>query len=221
MANQNPYSVVNQGVVAAVVQNPVLNSLSPTGQTPFMAGQSGDLLVSEIHEKWYNASLRGNVFLGSTLIAGTVIPVNAVNVVSTCTLWNPPGSGKNFEPIEYAIGIDSATEVVNGLVTGFQSGLATAGGTLTARTGASLFLGGGLTPQGVFYSAATLVNAAVLTPLLGMGMNVVATSASTLTGSYKYEGKIVMPPGSLITILSTVAAMTAAFQSLTWAEWPV
>lgn len=220
MGNFNPYAVQNQGVAAGVVVNPALNSLSPTAQSPLALGLTGEQLASEVHGKWWTAARAGVTFLASTLIAGTVIPVNAVNVVSTCTLWNPPGSGKVFEPIEYAIGIDSATEVVNGLVTGFQSGLATPGGTLTAIAGKSLFLGGGLAPQGIFYSAATLVNAAVLAPLLGMGINLVATSASTPTGSYAYDGKILMPPGSLITILSTVAAMTASFQSITWAEWP-
>lgn len=207
--------------LVGTVGNPGGSAGSDGASAGLSLSQSGSLHVDQVHGQYYAAGKRGNVFFVSTLIAGTVIPVNAVNVVSTCTLWNPVGSGKNLEFLEYALGVDSATLVVNGLAMGFQSGLSSPGGTLTAIAGKSTLIGSSFAPVGLFYSANTLVNAAVLGPLMGMGINVAATTGQLGAGSWNANGKIILPPGSLCTVLSTVAAMTAGFQSMSWAEWPI
>ena len=202
-------------------QNPDLNWSVP------LLGRHGEQLSSEIHGKYYTAAARSNIFLGSTVIAGVALPVNAVNVVSKFTLWNPLGSGVNAELIEFGIGIDSATTVVNGIVAGFQFGVGaatTVPGTLTALT-TSIALGGvssGTTPKSTLYSAATLVNAAVLGPLLPIfgGFGAV-TDGALAPDPHKFDGKVVLPPGSLVTFLTTVVVETATFCGLTWAEWPV
>jgi hypothetical protein len=203
------------------VGNPAGSSASDGASIGLSLNQSGALSVDQVHGSYYNAAKRGNLFFCSTLIAGTIIPVNAVNMVSGCTLWNPSGSGKNIELIEIALGIDSATLVVNGLALGFQSGLTAAGGTLTAIAGKSTMIGAGQVPVGIFYSACTLVNAAVLAPLMGLGISVTATSGAVNLPVWNANGKVILPPGSSASLLDTVVAMTAGFISVTWAEWPI
>lgn len=189
-------------------------------------GTQGQLHVSDTQGKYASAAARGKMFLGSTVIAGVALPVNAANVVSKFTLWNPAASGVNCELVEFGMGIDSATTVVNGIVAGFQFGVGstiTAPGTLTAlTTSVSIGPGAGVAPAATLYSAATLVNAAVLGPLMPIFGGFGATSdAAIAPDPHKFDGKVILPPGSLITFLTTVAAATAAFYGLTWIERPI
>lgn len=193
---------------------------------PLAQGRQGQLHVADTHGKYFAAASRGKMFLGSTLIAGVALPVNAANVVSKFTLWNPLTSGVNCELVELGTGIDSATTVVNGVVAGFQFGVGstiTAPGTLTAlSTSISIGPGAGVAPAATLYSAATLVNAAVLGPLMPIwGGYGAVTDGALAPDPHRFDGKVVLPPGSLVTFLTTVAAATAAFYGLTWIERPV
>lgn len=208
----------------------VRNSTTEANQdgsfTPLSQGRGGQLHVADTHGKYFAAAVRGKMFLGSTVIAGVALPVNATNVVSKFTLWNPLTSGVNCELVEFGTGIDSATTVVNGVVAGFQFGVGstiTAPGTLTAlATSISIGPGAGVAPAATLYSAATLVNAAVLGPLMPIwGGYGAVTDGALAPDPHKFDGKVVLPPGSLVTFLTTVAAATAAFYGLTWIERPV
>ena len=221
MSNVSPYGA--PGVGMTTTGNPNTSQNSDTTSAPMMTGRHGDLLMSDVHGKYFAAASRNNVFFGSTVIAGVALPVNAANVVSKFTLWNALGSGVNVELIEFGMGIDSATTVVNGVVAGFQYGVGgaiTDPGTLTALATSKSIIG--TSPVATLYSAATLVNAAVLSPLIPIfgGFGAV-TNAANAPDPYKFDGKIVLPPGSLVTFLTTVAAATAAFYGLSWAEWPI
>ena len=111
------------------------------------------------------------------------------------------------------------------MVAGFQFGggsTITAPGTLTAlATSVSIGPGAGVAPVATLYSAATLVNAAVLGPLMPIwGGYGAVTNPGVAPDPHKFDGKVILPPGSLVTFLTTVAAATAAFYGLTWIEWP-
>lgn len=208
------------------VRNPQVEVNADGSFLPVAFGRRGQMHVSDTQGKYATAALRGKMFLGSTVIAGVALPVNAANVVSKFTLWNPLTSGVDCELVEFGMGIDSATTVVNGIVAGFQFGVGstiTAPGTLTAlSTSVSIGRGAGVAPAATLYSAATLVNAAVLGPLMPIfgGMGAV-TNTSNAPDPHKFDGKVILPPGSLVTFLTTVAAATAGFYGLTWIEWPV
>ena len=189
----------------------------------FHLGQQGELLVGGVHGKWYSAAKRGNLFLGNTVIAGVALPVNAATLVSKFTLWNPAGSGIDVELVEFGMGIDSATEVVNGIVLGVQPQVSLSGGapgTLTQLTTPTNLGFTGQTPTARLYSAATLTNAAVLANLMSLGINFDATAAGQGITLHDFNGKVVLPPDTIATFCTTVAAQTAAFCSLVWAEWP-
>lgn len=224
MSVASPYQIPGLNPVA-VVQNPVSNQNSDTQTVNLAVGRHGDALGSDVHGKYFQAASRGGVFLGSTVAAGVALPFNAINLASKFTLWNPVGSGVNLEPIEFGVGIDSATTIVNGIVAGFQFNLSSPGGTLTALTTCMQLSGGGAVnvQKAILYSANTLVNAAVLAPLLPIfgGFGAV-TDAALAPDPHKFDGKVVLPPGSLMTFCTTVTGgETAMFCGITWAEWPI
>jgi hypothetical protein len=148
--------------------------------------------------------------------------VTAATLVSKFTLYNPAGSGKIVELVEFTCGIDSATEVVNGLALGIQANVTLSGGVPTSLTAAAnigaCLLGSGAAPNAKAYQAATLTNAAVL-PVYPLGLNFDATAAGR-SGNFNYEfdGKFLLQPDTLVTFCSTVAAITAAPVGLVWAE---
>src|SRR3990167_8086524 len=77
--------------------------------------KEGGQIVGELHGRWYEAALRGNLFMAYTVIAGVALPVAAATLNSKFTLHNPAGSGKNIELVTFTMGVDSATTVVNGI----------------------------------------------------------------------------------------------------------
>lgn len=207
------------------VQNIATAQAADGAQPMLNMGRQTELLVGEVGGKYRAAALRGNVFYMANLIAGVALPVNAATVVSKFTLWNPAGSGKYVELIEFTMGIDSATEVVDGLALAFQANVTGSGGapgSLTAIQNGptSTLLGGtGLTSVCTGYAAATLTNSAVL-PVYPLGLNFDATAVGR-SGNfvYNFDGKFIVAPNTIVTFVSTVAAITAAPCGLTWAEW--
>ena len=205
------------------VNNPVVK-YSDGDLRPLSLGQTGGgVLTSQVHGKWFEAVKRGNVFLGNTVIAGVALPVNAATLVSKFTIWNLAGSGKDVELIEFGLGIDSATEVVNSVVLGVQPYVTSSGGvpgTLTQLTTPTNLSFSGQVPTARLYSAATLTNAAVLTNIMSLGINFDATAIGQGLSLYDFDGKVVIPPDTIATFMTTVVAETATFCSLVWAEWP-
>ena len=41
-----------------------------------LAGKSGELVVTDLHGKWYEHAVRGNVYYVSTVVAGLAIPIS-------------------------------------------------------------------------------------------------------------------------------------------------
>lgn len=223
MSVSQPSTLINMTTQSS---SPFLGKQPVNQQTPLLSDQYGVPFAVEYRGKYAAATKAGVLFVGNTVIAGVALPVNAATLASKFTLWNPLGSGVDIELVEFALGLDSATEVVNGLAVGLQTSVSTTGGspgTLTQLTTPWNTYGNAAAgaPKGKLYSAATLTNAAVLTSLMGLGMSFDATSgAMSGDGKYNFDGKIILPPDTIATFLSTVAAITAAFCSLSWMELP-
>ena len=186
--------------------------------------------VNQGNGQYYQAALLDKVFMGGTLIAGVALPVMAATLATKFTLWNPPASGIVVEPIELGLGITSATTVVNGFGFACMYGVSTqASGAPTSPTiaaGATGTTTGGISTDGKqtskaqLYSALTLTNTAVFGPVVQIipGFGAV-TDGSLAPPPYQFNGKVVLPPDSLITFVTNVIAETAMTCSLIWAEW--
>lgn len=192
----------------------------------------GAQVVQEMHGKYYEAALRGNIWTASTVIAGVVIPVAAATLNSKFTLWNPSGSGVNVELLSFSTGLDTATQVVNGWGMMIQRNLTGTSGIPTSVTQiTSLRLGlGGKASAVTAASQATLTNVAIpgvtaatavpiaLYPMFSSGAT---TAAGIYDATHYFDGRVILEPDSLCAAVTTVAAAAQNFCSIIWAEWPV
>ena len=191
--------------------------------------KEGGQIVGDIHGKFYEAALRGNLFMAYTVIAGVALPVAAATLNSKFTLHNPVGSGKNAELVTFTMGVDSATTVVNGIGLAIQRGLSSGAGIPTSLTS---LVASPLGPTGVAscaaYSQATLTNVAipgvtaattVPIPFYNMFSFGAVTAAGIYDATHYFDGRVILGPDSLVAACTTVAAATAAFCGIIWAEW--
>lgn len=207
------------------VYNPSNTSSADGSTLTALAGKAGEQIVTELHGKWYTQAYRGNVFIGSTALAGTVIPINAASLVSTFTLWNPLGSGKNLEMISYDLGIAGTTTAVIGSIgLVYQAGIG-AGIVIptsqTALTPVNAMVGLGNAPVGKLLSAGTLTGTPTVLGSLGISFGTTGASPGPATAHYEFDGKLIIPPGVLVTTVSTAAQTQAMQQQFIWAEVPV
>lgn len=205
-------------------------SLADTVAVSLLAGKAGELIDAKLHGDFYTANYRNRLFMANTLTAGTTIPVQAVNLVSTFTMWNPLGSGVLAELVLYSEQILAATTVVSDISLYLQSAVGGANavpGTLTALAIRPANYGGGViapvAPSQVnFYSAATLVNTMATNMFRGPTLSGYSAVTSTAHGPalYPFNGTIIIPPGTICTIAGNAAQASASAQSMIWAEWP-
>ncbi len=208
-----------------------LPTVSPTdgGNLPIAQGKQGDLLVSQMHGKYYTACYRGAVFIASTLAAGIVVPFIAATVASKHSLWNPAASGKVLELIDINLLQVPGSSLITGTAIAFQGPLAQTGGvagTLTVSTGAfsCARVGSNFPSVATLYSAATLTNVAIanLSPVIMLYNSIATTTISQGPTNYQFDGKIVMTPDTISALVDTITGTQSASPvSISWAEWPV
>jgi hypothetical protein len=199
-------------------------SAADSSNLPALQGKAGELVVTELHGKWYTEAYRGHVFSASTAIAGSAVGTATSTNLTSLTLWNPLGSGVNLELISVDVNV-LATIGIGGLALSYATGIGANAGTgapvisLTAVTPINANIGATQTSLAKAASALSLTTAPVLFTNLG-----ISTQSSTAgTGAYltriDVDGKIVVAPGSAITLVAGAATTAAA--SFFWAEIPV
>lgn len=215
------------------VVNPGSTS-QPDGAFPNAgAGRQQDALVSEVHGKWYTSAYRGNVYVGSTPGAGITVP-GLLATAAKFVLYNPAGSGKNLELINFSIGIAGTTTAVigslqfsacagvgtvvaipntltNGVITAMPLGSLSSAATGTAGSGNTV---------AKVYAAATIV-APFSFFNLGISFGTTGASPGPVTATQWFDGAIVMAPGTLISLESSVIQTQPMHPTLIWAEYPV
>lgn len=208
--------------MANIIVNP-FGGKQPVGSTLSndFTGIHGEKLVSDAHGTYFNAALNGNVFTFS--VAAATIPVNASNLVSKFSILNPVGSGKVMELISCDAAAVLATTVVDGLGLYFQTGsTAIAGlGTLTAGTPQSGYMGSAVPSVTTCYTAATHTGTPTLHTLMHTWAAVTSTAQNVNT--YNFNGKVLVPPGTVIALAMTTTVWTTSglTLALSWAEHPI
>lgn len=187
---------------------------------PLWAGTDGGLISNP---RYQELAARGLVFGASR--AAVTLPVNAATLVSVFGLYNPAGSGKMVEVIDVDAHYVVATTVVNALGVYYSQGTNASGATFTTQSQSSVIsarVGEGITSVCSFYSAVTHVGTPVLAPggIVG-GWGAVTDGGSTMVRK-EFNGSLLFPPGSLISLAMTTAAATASGVTLgmRWAEVP-
>lgn len=200
----------------------VSNSDSSIGN--IVTGKSLEVLIAQLHGKWYTHTYRGNIFHGKTAAAGVNIPATA-GTAQVFGIWNPSGSGVNVELIAAYYGWVSTTGTPANL--GYDINSPANPLTVTAitlGTPANALMSAGKASKVYFTpSAATTV----ASTLLGTnGMSQITTTGATTTVapftlSEVFEGTLIITPGTAIWCSGTVAPATKFDIRWVWAEIPV
>jgi len=141
---------------------------------------------------------------------GLTIPVVAAQMVSVFSVYNPIGSNYDIELVDLEFGNVNATTVVNTIGLCFESGLSVVpiAANQTQGTAYSGYLTGNNTQTGNFFTAWTHVGTPIrLGPLVTYGA-VTNTTAGRI--GVDLNGKIILAPGSVISLCTSTATETNA-----------
>ena len=203
-------------------------SISAGLQAPARAGQLGDMIVSELHGRYYETTYRRAMFTGATqgVIATATVAGLTTATTGVPVLYNPIGNTNNvvITKVSIAFVLAPAAPVAYGIATGFNGATAISG-TLTSVAPKSRYIGLGAAPTAAMYfsAAITLPTAPTLDIILG----VADTGAITTTpvGPQAYvdlEGSIILPPGGYAVIYtSAVMVANSLLSSFQWEEVPI
>lgn len=214
-----------QGKVGPVAST---NSLGNGSLATLRQGNMGDLIVSQLHDKNYEAAVRRALFTGSmqAVIATATIAGLSTTVTGVPVLYNPIGSGMVLAISKVGIGfvLAPAAQVAFGIATGFHAGTALSG-TLTSLAPKSRYIGVGAPPAGQLYCSATITLPAAPTVdiVLGtLGQGAVTTSQFGAGDQYPIDGAILLPPGAYALIwTSGVVLASSLIAGFSWEEIPM
>lgn len=205
------------------VFNPFTSRSGDNVDVPLSAGRQGELLTSEFRGKYANAASRGALF--SANVTAVTLPVIAATLASKFALVNPVGSGVDLELVDFDMGTVLATTVVDtvGIYESHGNNAATATLTTAGVVGTNVFTGqlnASGAPKGQFFSALTHVGTPVRVAILGF----FGATTTTWSGSFHvdFDGKIIVPEGTIISVAMSTAASTASGVDLgiRWLEIP-
>lgn len=211
---------MTDAILKGLVQNN-LESGQPDGGSLVLPafGRHSEQLVDLIHGQYFYPTLRGKGFYFD--VTGVTVPVVAATLVSVFSLYNPPQSGVLAELVDVDINQVLATTVVNTFGWYFTAGSGAQGSTFTTPgTARARRVGDTASNRVTPYSALTHVGTPVRCDTIG-GHG--ATANATSSGIHKeYNGKLLVPPGVVISLATSTAAGTASGLGLavSWLEWP-
>lgn len=172
--------------------------------------------------KYYDAVAAGQVFIGSTAAAGTAFPITTGTAV-TFGLWNTNPT-KNAVLLTLDLGYTSGTIALGSLAIadqycGFAIGTGAPLSAFTNGTPKNALLGNGSGSSMRFTpSAATLTAGGTAAKFIGKGIESATAGLGVFDGHYDFDGSIIVPPGHLVFLASSVAQTALFSASLMWAE---
>jgi hypothetical protein len=217
-----------QGIVGAPQASYAQGSTPPLRQ-----GQLGDLIVSELHGKYYEAAYRGNLF--SVGMNNTALSANTISLTATTTpiigVWNPLSSNVNLvmNKAKCLIVVAGNSAVAPGAFV-WATSTGNAGLTLgVAPLSRKTLVGAGSQAKGFNISTALtgLTNNLVVQNTAAFGTLVAAQGATAtpmISGDAveEFDGSLIVPPGGLLCLLNTISTTTINVAAmLMWEEVPV
>lgn len=182
-------------------------------QPVIRAGAQGDLIGSDLHGRYYEQSLRGNMYR----IASQAAVTTTAGLATTWTglaISNPAGSGVNavlnyFTVGQFAVGAASTV--------GIMTGAGAAAGTLVPKNAIVSGTTGKVTAS---------AGATIATPVLDLVIGQVGSLATTgygLTPGLIADlgGSIIIPPGFFAASFTSIVTTTALQFGFQWEEVPI
>ena len=190
------------------------------------SGQLGDVIVSELHGRYYETTYRGNSFLLSVSTAAAVTAYSGGAAgTPMLTVFNPSGSGKNAvitkASVASVVAASAAGTVTFGIYFGTTAAITQATTVTPWSMGTQLQSGSVMT--GFRNVALTSGSAASnVIPLASYYWATAAGAALVNNGVVDLEGSVIIPPGSYAALGGSAALTSATWiGSLQWEEVPV
>lgn len=203
-----------------------IRSMSP-GTTPnIRQGQLGDVIVSELHGRYYETAYRGNSFTLSVSTAAAITAyVGAAAGTPQLAVYNPANSGVNVVPIQAGYNNVVAASAAGTVSWALWYG-PTAAITQTTLTNpvnnATLNKTGSMTQC---FTNVALTSSTALTNAYPLGYYYWATAAGAFQSGPTFvdiNGSFVVPPGCMVALGGSAALTSATWiGSLTWEELPI
>jgi hypothetical protein len=216
--------VTNIMIIEGVVNPPSTISHADGCDAHVLLGKTAELMVANQHHAMYSLAYRGRVFHGCLTTAAT-FPVSSTTTPN-CILYNPKSNDVNCVLIDFsagwAAGSNTEGNVMLGVITNAPAAPAT-GAAIAAFTNATPvngLLGSGFSSHVRFGTAATIVAATQFLPLGITNLNWISSSDLTFTLSYKFDGSIIVAPGSAVFVCASAASVATYHQRLSWYEFP-
>jgi len=203
-------------------------TVAPQGGTSQGTGTTGslrlgnmlDLIVTELHGRYYEGNYRRTRYGGATQAAVATTAAFATTYTGL-VLYNPAGSAVNgvLEKVGIVPILAQTTSLAFGLMVG--ASLTQLSG-LTAVTPRSKNIGSGAAPVLGLASAATLPIAPTLDTLLGYIGTGAVTVDQSVQGLFDMEGSILIPANGFVAIYTSAASVAASLLlSIQWEEVPI
>lgn len=199
-----------------------------TDQVPSIArmGKQGEVMVSELHGRYYEQTYRGNVFMLSVSTAAAVTAFSGgAGGTPMLAIYNPVGSGKNAAILKSTLGNVVAASVAGTVAFGLYFGQTAAitQATTTTPTNCATLAAAGSVMTGFRNIALTSSTAATNVHALGSYYWATAAGAiQTPNAPADLEGSLIIPPGSYVALGGSAALTSATWiGSLVWEEVPV
>ena len=197
---------------------------------PFLAGRANEMLMAELHGKYFSQAYRGNVFIASSTTAGVVLQISSTTAALVYSLWNPASSTKLMVPIVTLISWTATTAALGGIVWMATTNAGDAIGTahplvtfaVTAVTNATL--GSGKVARTRYSVSADLIAAPTVYRFTGCSITPTTAATSVAPGWVwrdEWDGACIIPPGNAIHLMGTTAIAIAANISTLFVEVPI
>lgn len=190
---------------------------SPRGdgvETPLRAGQEGDLIVTQLHGRYYEQALRGNLYVAHAIVTAPVIYTTAAGTGGPL-LWNNT-SDKRAVILAIGVGVTVVTTVAAALGISGNTGQTAAPGTTTAiDSHGPTRIGAGASPMSL-YRIGTPTNAVTATSGFFMPLMHLHTGALTVdnVGACWVDigGAVVVDPQCWASVSASATATTTVAQ---------
>lgn len=190
-------------------------------QQPMRGGKFGDLIVSELHGRYYEQVYNKNVFYAASQAVATTTVGLAVTYTGLC-VSNPINSPVNLVLLKASMMqsvIQSTQPEAYALAYGYNATTNVTHTTPLAAFPAPAFIGSTVTSNAKADTSATLPTAPVYGDFLQN------TSAATTNGPAAFvdlEGSVILPPGAYVAFVTPGQASVAGLWfSIKWEEVPV
>jgi len=180
-------------------------------------GATGEVVVQELHGRYYEAAVRNTQFSGANIAAVTTTAGFATTLAGFC-LTNPIGSTVNLvvNKVSWAELVAQTAALLLGIQTGYSASTAVIQTTPLAPL--SNFVG---QPAGVGLIASTVVMPVAPTRLILLGSLTTGAITTQIGGGnvIDLEGSIVIPPGGYAAFYTSAASAASSLAfGMQWEE---